>query len=354
MKTLRLRTDIDGKRHHVCPRAMDKLSERLLERYKERFENIDIERYIERSRTHTSSAKCAGKGMLFTPMAKLLQLYGIDELNEHTKAVVNASEKFKFEYPKLGKASETLSWAAIGFGLAQLGGSISDSISFLGAAVSSSIGYTVSLIHPSVIGMIANKIEHRKKEVGIGEYLRTVAIADMPAMPIYLTAFSSVIHLNGSGEVSAITALSAVLLSCFISSVVYNVGFAIYWANGIRKQVGNGITDNAMKFANGFLHPLREEVCEDAYHEAGKILGIALFVLMLPTYAFRIACATGIALSGIYVHDFVGVFFSIGGMLGLVFEIPNGIVKTKVSELIKRNNEAFQSDGRKEREKEQA
>jgi hypothetical protein len=273
------------------------------------------------------------------PAAKVLQLYGLKDCNKSARSVVSRTEEFKKQYPLVGLVSEVPSWSVICFSLTSVGVFLSKVLLPLGSIVADTIGYTVALVHPSLISLTIKKLMKKETEPGMAEYLQAAGIADIPASALFFGVFGSIIHGSSSASVSIARGISAALASSLMAFGVWAIGFGIYWTTVIRKHEGIGIPNGGIDgFVKGFVNPFRQNTAISASEEAGKIAGTGACVLCFPWYIVRAIAGALTAASGVSPELFPALFFSMTAILSPISDVLSGVKNILVNTIIERKN----------------
>jgi hypothetical protein len=276
-----------------------------------------------------------------TPAAKVIQLYGLDNVSGPTKRISKGNEGFVKKHKHIGKIAGMTSWAGIYFGLAQLGITLSRSLTFLGKTLGDIIGFTSAFVHPSLVSMGIKKMTKQKKsDVGISRYLEADAISGIPASVAFFTTLNAVVYSCDSSLLSAGRAVSAALLSSITAFSVWATGFSVYWPKVVRNETGS-VLKNYKEIIKGFIsatNPWKHKTPENSFEEAGAIIGTSFFVGGVPWYIVRGVTSALVALGGIQPEEFTEVWISItSGLEG--FGVVLGSVKLSIIEgIIKRRN----------------
>jgi hypothetical protein len=305
-------------------RTRPKLFGRLCKRYKEMYE----------------SAKLNAAGIAAVPATKVLQLYGLDEVPGPTKSIAQKAEAFKKRHPWLGWIADVASWSVIGFDMACLGAQLSRRLAMIGPMLSDMAGYTTVMTHPSIASATVQKARSAKSKPGVSQYIQACSIPDIAATPLSLGVLCGVVHSGVSGGLSTGRAVAAVALYSVVDFTVWAAGFVPYWAKVIRRERGIGLLNSIKSACIGLLHPFRKGKPDNAWEEAGRVVGIGATVWAPPVYLMHVAVAAFLAIAGIEPAAFNQAFFATTrGVLGLIRYVFTGIKVTLVERMIKRNNE---------------
>ncbi|MBU0526847.1 hypothetical protein KKE92_00040 [Candidatus Micrarchaeota archaeon] len=309
-----------------------RLFQKIRERYKKKYEDAKItrEQLIESGKDPKLTLLCF-PGM---PVVKLMELYGIQNAS-----ITEETKTFKKLYPVLGPVSEMLSWTAIGFGLAKAGGVLSEAISGIGPTLSRTVGYTVVFCHQSVIALMLRKIQKKASDVGMADYFQASAVAEIPASPVFFGVLSGIATSGSEQTVGVARAVSAALLCNVFAFSAWAIGFAMYWPSVIRENTEIQFK-SAQKFVRSVFRPFQDKHSQNAYGEAGRIVGTGMYIWAIPWYAVRCACAAIVAYSGTTQEEFMTAYLTLTMAVGEISSVLSGIKNMVVEKIIKKKNDA--------------
>lgn len=284
------------------------------------------------------SLKCVA----LMPVAKAAQLYGLEDVSRPARRIVERTEEFKKNHPVTGRISEIISWAAIGFGLAQAGAYLSDKLKPIGETLSDIIGYTVACAHPSAIAISLRKLfKVKKTAAGISRYLEASVVGYTPAAPVFFAVLGAIVHSGASPTIGAGRAVAAAVGASIATFITWSSAFTAWWVRMVRKQEGEGFLKNAKEFFNGFAEARKfgkgAEAHENAYRQAGEIIGTSSIVWALPWYTVRACVALIGGLSGLTPSAFTKFLVATMSALEGLDVLLSGVETALVERILRRN-----------------
>ncbi|NYZ73624.1 hypothetical protein H0O00_00615 [Candidatus Micrarchaeota archaeon] len=276
--------------------------------------------------------------------AKTLQLYGLDKVHGPTKKLCDRSEAFVKSHGCPGMLIGAFGWVPIKFDLAQLGAYLSSKLAARGVGdlLSDAIGYTIACVHPSIMSLAVKKLVGVKDSgIGIPRYLEAAAVAEIPALLVFITTFSAVVHSGVSPLVSMGRAVCAAVASTLLASSIWPFVFAPYWAKYVRAESSASVFDALKEFGRGWVSgitPWKRKTTETAYEEAGAITGTGFFIFVIPWCIVRTISAASVALVGTSQEDFSRTFFSAMAGLEWLGVLLSSVELSIVEGIIKRRN----------------
>ncbi|MEW6035320.1 MAG: hypothetical protein AB1529_01790 [Candidatus Micrarchaeota archaeon] len=292
-------------------------------------------------------------------MAKAAQLYGLEDVSRPAKRIVERTENFKKEHPALGRIAEVVSWAAIGFGLAQAGAWLSDRLKGIGETLSDIIGYTVACAHPSAIAISLRKLFKVKRcSAGISRYLEASVVGYTPAAPVFFATLGAVVHGGSDPTISVGRAVAAAIAASIATFCTWSAAYTAWWVRVVRRQEGEGFLRNLGEFFKGFAHARKfgkghadDSARVNAYREAGEIIGTSAVVWAAPWYTVRACVALIGGLSGLPPAAFTKFLISTMSALEGLDVLLAGVETALVERILRRNRKAEQAGPEPEKPK---
>jgi len=291
------------------------------------------------------SAKC----IALMPVAKCAQLYGLEDVSKSAKAVVDRTEEFKKSHPILGRITEVVSWAGIGFGLSQAGAWLSEKFRPMGAILSDIFGYTLACAHPSVIAISLRKFfKIENKSAGISRYLEASVVGYTPAAPVFFATLGLVTNASSSGLVGIGHGVSAALAASIATFTVWSAAFTGWWARVVRRENGEGFWRNLKEFTSGFFSARKlgkdQKASTTSFHEAGEMIGTSFLVWALPWYAVRAGIAAYVGSKMLEPASFTKRLMMITCTVEGLDILLSGIETTIVEKILRRNSKALATE----------
>ena len=291
------------------------------------------------------SAKC----IAFMPIAKCAQLYGLEDVSKSAKRIVDCTEEFKRSHPVVGRIAEIISWAVIGFGLAQAGAQLSEKFRPIGATLSDVFGYTIACAHPSAIAISLRKIfKVKNTSAGISRYLEASVVGYTPAAPVFFATLGSITNAASSASSSAslgVVGIGRGVCAAIAASIttfsVWSAAFTCWWVRVVRREKGEGVWKNFKEFMGGFSSARKlgkdQKASTTSFHEAGEMIGTSFMVWALPWYALRAGVAAYIGSKMLEPASFTKQLMTIMCTLEGLDVLLSGIETTIVERILKRN-----------------
>jgi hypothetical protein len=284
------------------------------------------------------SAKC----IALMPLAKCAQLYGLEDISKPAKKIVEKTEEFKRVRPVIGRIAEVVSWAGIGFGLAQAGAWLSEKFRPIGSTLSDIFGYTLGCAHPSAIAISLRKIfKVKNSSAGVSRYLEASVVGYTPAAPVFFATLGSITNCSANGVVGIGRGISAAIAASISTFVVWSAAFTCWWVRVVRKESGEGFWKNFKEFMGGFISSRKfgedQKSSTTSFHEAGEMIGTSFMVWALPWYALRAGVAAYVGSKLLEPASFTKQLMMIMCTLEGLDVLLSGIETTIVEKILKRN-----------------
>ena len=289
------------------------------------------------------SLKCVA----LMPVAKLAQLYGLEDVSKGAKKIVERTERFKSAHRVLGRVSEVASWALIGFAMSQAGAFLSEKLRPIGSTLSDIVGYTVACAHPSAVALSLKRIfKVKNAEAGVSRYLEASVVAYTPASPAYFAALGMMAHRSDTVGIGA--GIAAAVTASLVTFATWAAAFTAYWVRIVRKEKGEGFFQNTWDFIKGFVSARKfgnaEHETQSPYTQAGEIVGTGFLVWAIPWYTLRAAVAGFIGAQGLAPAAFTKLLVSIMAGLEGLDVVLSGIETTIVEKILRRNQAKKEPD----------
>jgi len=288
------------------------------------------------------SAKC----IALMPIAKCAQLYGLEDISKPAKSLVERTEEFKKCHPIIGRIAEVVSWAGIGFGLAQAGAWLSEKFRPAGATLSDILGYTIACAHPSAIAISIRKLfKVKNQSAGISRYLEASVVGYTPAAPVFFATLGSITNFAQPASIGVVgigRGVCAAICASIATFSIWSAAFTAWWIRVVRKEKGEGFWNNVKEFMGGFGSARRlgkdQKASTTSFHEAGEMIGTSFMVWALPWYALRAGVAAYIGSKMLEPAAFTKQLMTIMCTLEGLDVLLSGIETTIVERILKRNS----------------
>ncbi len=281
------------------------------------------------------SLKCVA----LMPAAKAAQLYGLEDVSPRAKRLVERTERFKKEHPVLGRISEIVSWAAIGFAMSQAGAFLAEKMRPIGSTLSDIIGYTVACAHPSAVALSLKRIFKVKSTgAGVSRYLEASVVGYVPSSPAFYATLGLMAHRSATVGIGA--GIAAAVTASLVTYTTWAAAFTAYWVRVVRHEKGEGFWQNVKDFVRGFVSARKfgkaEHEEEKPYLQAGEIVGTGFMVWAIPWYMLRAGVAAFIGAQGLAPAMFTKLLISVMAGLEGVDTFLSGLETTIVEKVLRR------------------
>jgi len=280
--------------------------------------------------------KTTASSLFSIPPAKVLQLYGLENVSQCTKKITRSAKKAEADFPKAGKFVSFASWTAINLGLVKLGSTLTSALAPLGGAAAAAIGYTVAFIHPSCVSVAVSKLSKVKdKTAGVAEYLQARFFPGLISQPILFGSLGLMVHAIQSPTVTLTQGVGAVMLASLASLAVWHASFSLYWPKLIKRRAGEGLVENTKAYFRGLTRPFhKKERTENPYEEAGELSTAVSYYWLPLSYTARAASAVLAVTMDSTPTEFMENYFSCFALLSTFDIIGRGMETEKAEKII--------------------